>query len=394
MIIKNKISYFKKLKIFCIVATPRSGSDYFQSLLDGHPEVMTFNGSVCLYTEFFYKINFKDSSQKNIIYSIKKFIKSYSTLLCTQYDKDEGKNKMGKNKDEYIDIDFNKYENSMLSYLLSEGFTKKNFYLAVYFSYNFCLGYNFKNKKILLMHPHNFDEVNIFSKDFTKSHYIYMIRDPRAAYLSSIYNLSKRYPNKYYNLRHHFITMYLCLLHSNHGKKLGLKYLCIRLEDLPRTDILRKISKLLKIKFNKSLLNSTFAGKIWNGDSKSKKSYKNHWTINRTYNDWSNKLNNKDKLILNYLFFPALKHYNYKSTKINFLDRIKCFMLIFFPLQFEVEVLKKNISPASFKKKKVKIIFEITQNLYFFGRRIIISVKYYFLNIFSINKNKSKYIRA
>ena len=224
MKIEEKISYFKKLRIFCIVATPRSGSDYFQSLLDAHPEVLTFNGSVGLYVGFFSKIDFKIDDEQNINYSIKKFINTYHDWLCTKNDSAEGKNKMGKNKNEFININLKKFKHAMTKYLNAEGFTKKNFSLAVYFAYNFALGLNFKNKKILLMHPHNLDELIHFSKDFNKSKYIFTIRDQRAAYLSTIYNLSGRYPNKFFNLRHHYITMYRCLVHSDYGKKLGIKY--------------------------------------------------------------------------------------------------------------------------------------------------------------------------
>ena len=247
MKVKEKISYFKKLRIFCIVATPRSGSDYFQSLLDGHPEVLTFNGSVLLYVSFFSKINFKNDNEKNINYSIKKFVNFYYDWLCTKKDKAEGKNKMGRNKNEYININLKKFKYAMFNYLILEGFTKKNFSLAVYFAYNFSLGLNFKNKKILLMHPHNLDELTHFSKDFSECKYIFTMRDQRAAYLSTIYNLADRFPKRFFDLRHHYITMYRCLVHSSYGDKLRLKYTCIRLEDLPHKNSLISISKFLKI---------------------------------------------------------------------------------------------------------------------------------------------------
>ena len=130
------------------------------------------------------------------------------------------------------------------------------------------------------MHPHNLDELVLFANDFSKSKFIFTLRDVRAAYLSTIYNLSDRYPLKFFNLKHHYITLYRCLVHSNYGEKLKLNYFCIRLEDLPRKDILFSISKNLKINFKNSQLKSTFAGKIWNGDSSQKKIYKDIWKPN------------------------------------------------------------------------------------------------------------------
>ena len=393
MKVKEKISYFKKLRIFCIVATPRSGSDYFQSLLDGHPEVLTFNGSVGLYVGLFPKINFNNANKQNINLSITKFINIYHDWLCTKNDNSEGKNKMGKSKNEFININLNRFKYAMFNYLNLEGFTKKNFSLAVYFAYNIALGLNFKNKKILLMHPHNLDELVHFSKDFRKSKYIFTIRDQRAAYLSTIYNLADRYPNRFFNLRHHYITMYRCLVHSNYGEKLKLKYTCIRLEDLPHKKTLFSISKFLNIKFKNSLLVSTFAGKIWNGDSSQKKIYKDKWKKNRTYNNWKEKIKKRDKLILNTLFFPILKHYNYEKVNVSCLDYLKCFIFIYLPMEFEIKVLKKNILSIISKKGKIKQLGKFLENLYFFLRRVLICLKFYLFNLFNVKKINSKYIK-
>ena len=132
MKIKKKISYFKNLRKFCIVATPRSGSDYFQSLLDGHPEVLTFNGSVGLYVHFFPKIDFKNHNLKNIKNTINKFVKTYKNWLYTKHDRREGKNKMGINKNEFININLKKFKYAMLHYLIAEGFKKKFFFSCLF----------------------------------------------------------------------------------------------------------------------------------------------------------------------------------------------------------------------------------------------------------------------
>ena len=59
MNIDKKIKIFSNLKQYCIVATSRSGSDYLQSL-DNHKEILTFNGYLMVYKNFYPKINFKD----------------------------------------------------------------------------------------------------------------------------------------------------------------------------------------------------------------------------------------------------------------------------------------------------------------------------------------------
>ena len=387
MDIENKINLFKKLKVFSLVATPRSGSDYFQSLLDWHPQIMSFNGSIGTYVNFYPEIDFNNQSKKNILHSVKKFLKLYKNLINSKNDKEEGKNQLGKNKKGYININLKKYRTAMLKFIKKEGFNKKNFTLAVYFAYNFCLNLNFKTKKILLLHPHNFDEVKLFASDFPESKYIFTIRDQRAGYFSMIYNLSRFQPNLWFNLRHHFITLYLCLLHSDYGEELKLQYYCVRLEDLPHKNTIKKVAKLLKINFNKCLLKSTFAGQAWWGDNKQIKEYQDKWKEERTYNHWKEKLKKKDQLILNCLLLPTLKRYEYELPELKFIDYVKSFFYIFSPMDFEIKVIKSNIISILKKKKSSK---ELINNIYYFLRRVLLCQKYFFLNF--IIKNKAKII--
>ena len=124
---KNKILIFKKLKKYCLIATPRGGSDYFQSLIDGHSQALTFNGSLCLYSEIFKEIDFRDKKEKNIKRAINIFVKKYKDKLNTKFDKEEGKNKLGILKNEYINIDINLFKKNLFKYLKIETFSKKNF---------------------------------------------------------------------------------------------------------------------------------------------------------------------------------------------------------------------------------------------------------------------------
>ena len=149
---------------------------------------MTFNGSLCLYSEIFKEIDFRDKKEKNIKRAINIFVKKYKDKLNTKFDKEEGKNKLGILKNEYINIDINLFKKNLFKYLKIETFSKKNFCLGVYFSYNFIINKNFKNKKILLLHPHNLDELKEFHKDFRDACYIFTVRDFRAAYYSELYN--------------------------------------------------------------------------------------------------------------------------------------------------------------------------------------------------------------
>ena len=92
-----------------LVATGRTGTDFLQSLLDSHPEVLTFNGPL-----FFY--NFWDNSvcikAKNFNTNdlLQEFIGKHIELLKSRYDLMERKNQLGETFDQSIDIDLIQFE--------------------------------------------------------------------------------------------------------------------------------------------------------------------------------------------------------------------------------------------------------------------------------------------
>ena len=170
----------------------------------------------------------------------------------------------------------------------------------------------------------NLDELSKFHLDFKECFYFFTIRHHVAAYYSTINNLSLRYKKKYKNLRHSFTTFYRCEIDSDLGQKLNLKYICIKLEDLPHKKTLISLCKLMRVNFSK-ILTSTFENLKWNGDSISRKIYNDVWTKNRTYNQWREKLSKNEKFLTNILFYKKLKHYKYSYFKVNLLDYLKYF---------------------------------------------------------------------
>ena len=52
----NRFNQIKNLQPFVLVSMGgRSGTDFLQSLLDSHKEVLSFNGHIKLYIEFYHK---------------------------------------------------------------------------------------------------------------------------------------------------------------------------------------------------------------------------------------------------------------------------------------------------------------------------------------------------
>ena len=346
MSLRNEINHFISLKQFALIACPRSGSDYLQSLIDNHEEILTFNGSFLPYVEFFNKVE-KLNENTNLDKFISKFLIQYFYKFCTALDFEEGKHNMGENFNDSINIDLLELKKIIIEYLNIEGVSYKNFVMAVYFSYNKLINKNILRCKSILFHPHNFNEAEYFIKDFNNASLLFTIRDPRAAYLSTIENLIDYNEYVFDNLKHIATVVFLCGSDSDFAINNKKKYLCVRLEDLPHENTLRKLSDFLHINFSDTLLASTFAGYKWNGDKKQKKLYEDRWSENRTYNNWKSKLSKSDIQTMNILFYRKLKYYNYEVEKPSIYQIIKCFFLYCYHLN-----TKKNISHLNFYFEK------------------------------------------
>ena len=76
------ISKLETLPIIALVTTGRCGSDYLQSLIDGHSQVITFNGHFACYSEFFNSSNtFSFGNINDIYYYTKQFVAFRNSYL-------------------------------------------------------------------------------------------------------------------------------------------------------------------------------------------------------------------------------------------------------------------------------------------------------------------------
>ena len=104
-----------------LVTTGRVGSDFFQSLLDSHPEIFVFNGILNI-DNFWNKSYCIKSEQKNekwftnkcviepedIVYE---FVGHYIWKLKSKYDCTDQKDKLGENANESINLDVEQFRN-------------------------------------------------------------------------------------------------------------------------------------------------------------------------------------------------------------------------------------------------------------------------------------------
>ena len=118
------------IKPIALITTGRTGTDFFQSLLDSHTQVLTFNGHLIDYYLFWNDnkdiINSKKFKPEDLIF---KFVSHYLKFLKSHYDLSERKDKMGDNLDESISIDLLDFVKTTSSFLEKRSLILKIFFL-------------------------------------------------------------------------------------------------------------------------------------------------------------------------------------------------------------------------------------------------------------------------
>ena len=93
------------MKILLIVGGKRAGLDLFQSLLDGHPEVLQFPGIIHGNEKLVEILSYDNCSDIAI-----NFIKNYQLFFDSRLNKKERHNMLGENKNQYYHVDKEKFK--------------------------------------------------------------------------------------------------------------------------------------------------------------------------------------------------------------------------------------------------------------------------------------------
>ena len=149
----------------------------------------------------------------------------------------------------------------------------------------------------------------------------------------------------------------------------------IKLENLGfnKEKIMKRLSEILEIDFNETMLKSTFGGKKYWSNSIEKQT--NHFDKSRHIGEV--KLPRKDLIILNLINSELNKLLSYESVKLRVSEKLIIPFLIFFPMKDEIDFIK------NFKISKLFIYLKFF--LIFFPKRIRM------LQIILFNKFSNKY---
>ena len=256
------------MKILLLVAGGRAGSDFFQSLLDNHSQILQFPGLLKAYN--LEKII--NSKSKNIIAT--NFIKTYPHFFNSKKEKFERWHKLGEKKNKSFFVDKKKFINAFLSLSKNKKLKKIDILINLHKAYASARNQNYNKKKILFIHTHLLTWTKLFIKIFNleKFELIHTIRHPLSSVSSPIktwLNFKNGYGFFPKDLYFHLDLAFKCI---NDLKKINKVYV-IQLEKLHKqnTRLMKIFCKKFKIKYEKGLGKSTKNGLTWWGDSASKK---------------------------------------------------------------------------------------------------------------------------
>ena len=339
---KAIFNHLSSLPVCTILTTGRTGSDFLQSLLDSHPQVLTFNGHIQIHL-FWRQSICVASNNFDLNDVLDEFIRKHIEKFKSKYDYTERKDQMGVNYDESIDIDTTKFKRHCIDLIDRDEINSRNFLIAVYGAYSLCLDQSLREKTILVHHLHKHDELPHFLSDFPESKIISMTRDPRSNYLSGFLNWKKFNPNLM-DAKHHLFYLGRIFNDSTVLSVLGNEYIVIRIEDLGDEFVLKKLCNWLEIVYHPSLKVSSFGGIVWNADRLTRhRRTGTGFCKDLLNNEWETILTKTDRYLFNFLLNKRLKHYGYPYNETNTFDFLIMPWLIICPLRFEIRAAITSI---------------------------------------------------
>jgi len=370
---------FSQLPTYTLVALGgRVGVDFVHSLLDSHPQILTYNGYLFLY-QFWSSSKCVAAKEFSLGDLVDEFIGTHIEQLKSRYDLLERKDQLGDNADQSIDIDLVLFKQSVLKLLEAREVNSRNMVLAICAAYSICLGQDLGQKRIFFHHHHHYHTLDPFLKDFPDAKIFCMTRDPRASFVSHAEN-GRRYLPQRDNGMNLFVNLKRLLEEADPVKKFNKDYMVARVEDLGNEEILKKLARWLNIDFVDSMKQSTWGGLAWHGD---------RLTVNKTgskglsrdvlINHWEQKLSGLDKYLFNYLLNESLRHYRYSFRPRKVLDAIFVPFLILLPFKYERGYFSFSHLKKLIQNKEYEIIL---RNISGYIKRVKLFYRHYLKVIF------------
>lgn len=359
----NTYELNEDIDIVSILFWGRSGSFFVGTLLDNHKNVLTLPGSYL--THFYGQGGFwsKVKNLNNFDIMLDIFCVDNEGLFDGTKDI-TGSNLafLGDNKDICLKVDKEEFKLHMKEFSKKYNLLiRKLFFIAIHFSYEMALGHDVSEKTIInfQLHtpiPHRVED---FKNDFPNSKYLGTYREPiRALYSHIRHHKDKKQETNPEYQEYHTIYEGLYSWYYEHQllgwKQVSVTYQLnmfpVKLEDLHDTpeQTVKNIAKFVDIEFTDSLLESTFCGYKYWGDTQAVQSINGFSSNHTRKSGYETCFSPHDIIVLNQLV--ALKHEEYAHLLNNdeYLNILQSMIQI--PTKIEQDALNNSSTFQEYQK--------------------------------------------
>jgi len=356
------------LEVLTIVGcAPRPGTDFIHSLFDSHPEILTIDGSL-IFSDFFdnatsvfgtYNLMFggygavqnKVNKHINLNHFFSEFAWKNLHKFDSSYDNLEKMSELGKLKNQNNKVSIDEFINHAAKICeLLGSFSSRNALLSVYGAYALTRGDDILRKKVLLHQVHKPEYVAPLSKDFKNIKIIACIRDPRV-YISKTIDHQRKLPLSLSKTHIGTVNVFMRLVVNGiellkHDKNIEIRTNILeKLHKNPRSTMMEAAS-WINVKFDESMMKSTWSGKDWYGDDLSDEKYSpfDEGRYAEALIRWRKETFFYEKVVVEFMMKREMNHYGYEIHFGNILWFLPALIFNFFPTKYEISMFLKIFS--------------------------------------------------
>lgn len=270
------IHKYRVVNVVAVQNYGRSGSTFLQSLLDGHPNILSTPN---FYSRAFYEVWEEKISEVPDTNKLEAFIDAFPLWFDTAYvDQSAGLHRLGPNQDQVAHVDKERFRGLLTAYFEQNQINRRSLFAGAHLAYGLCLGRTLARDLWVLYPVHGRPKkvAKALIDDFPETNFIYTVREPVSNFASSLtYYRTSNLDYKSLALERTLLSQF-CRV-SSEGYRLfidrpyfdepasGDRTKAVRLEDMHAQpeEVMRSITEWLGLTWHSCLLNSTFDGKIW-----------------------------------------------------------------------------------------------------------------------------------
>ncbi|HNW94301.1 MAG TPA: sulfotransferase, partial [bacterium] len=332
-------SHVAALPVAVLITTGRTGSDFLQSLFDGHPQVLMLPGS--FYWHEFYA---EGGSWRDAAAVAEAFTKAYPGMFDSRQLPRERWDRLGANRDEWFTVDPVAFTGHFAAALAGRELNARSAFIAVHLAYALAAGDDIGSMRLLWYHLHHYYRLPAFARDFPQASVMLTVRNPKNTLACGIdhwraYDPVTFEPVTFVDyLQRIMLECELVLPHCRTVRALKLEAL-----HLDSATVLRDICGTYGLDFVPSLLRSTWRGKQWWGDALSPR-FLDGFNRNIETPRWRPGLSRLDAFVLDALLLPRLRRYRYPEGRGTRLKTLLALPLLFLPMRYEAAILRARMT--------------------------------------------------